>query len=94
MKTNKPLLVLQPSKPSTTIDPSRYSNWPKLCRVTAYCFRFINTSKSRSLSGPLLPEETAAAECYWIKAAQRELGNWKEKYKELTPFDDDGIVGR
>ena len=31
MKTNKPLFVLQPSKPSTTIDPSRYSNWPKLC---------------------------------------------------------------
>ena len=31
MKTNKPLFVLQPSKPSTIIDPSRYLNWPKLC---------------------------------------------------------------
>ena len=64
MKASKPLLVLQPSKPSTIIDPTRYSNWPKLCRVTAYCIRFINNAKSRDLSGPLSPDETAAAECY------------------------------
>ena len=44
MKASKPLLVLQPSKPSTIIDSTRYSNWPKLCRVTAYCFRFINNA--------------------------------------------------
>ena len=92
MKASKPLLVLQPSKPSTIIDPTRYSNWPKLCRVTAYCFHLINNAKSRDLSGPLSPEETAAAECYWVKAAQRELGDWKEKYKELTPFENERIV--
>ena len=50
---------------------------------TAYCFRFINNARSRSLSGPLLPEETAAAERYWIKATQRKLGDWKEKYEEM-----------
>ena len=59
---------------------------------TAYCFRFISNARSRSLSGPLFPEETAAAERYWIKATQRKLGDWKEKYEELTPFEDDGIV--
>ena len=69
MKASKPLLVLQPSKPSTIIDPTRYSNWPKLCCVRTYCFRFINIAVSRTI-WPLSPRETAAAECYWVKAAQ------------------------
>ena len=91
VKLGKPLFVLQ-SKPTAIIDPSRYSNWAKLCRVTAYCFRFIRNAKSPSVSGPLLPEEIESAERYWVKEAQRELGNWKEQYKELTPFEKGGVV--
>ena len=41
---------------------------------------------------PLLPKEVAFAESYWVKEAQRELGDWKEPYKELTPFEKDGVV--
>ena len=54
--------------------------------------RVKKSTRSRSLSGPLLPEDTAAAERYWIKATQLKLGEWKEKYKELTPLEDDGIL--
>ena len=92
MKVNKALFILQLSKLSTVIDPSRYSNWPRLCRVTAYSFRFINNAKSRNVSGPLLPDEIASAESYWVKVAQRELGSWKERYRELTPFEKDVVV--
>ena len=92
VKLRKPLFVLQ-SKPTAFMDPSRYSNWPRLCRVTAYCFRFIRNTKSHSVSAnPLLPEEIESAERYWVKEVQRELGNWKEQYKELTPFEKDGVV--
>ena len=61
--------------------------------MTAYCFRFIRNTKSHSVSAsPLLPEEIESAERYWVKEVQRELGNWKEQYKELTPFKKDGVV--
>ena len=86
VKLRKLLFVLQ-SKPTAFIDPSRYSNWRRLCRVTAYCFRFIRNTKSHSVSAsPLLPEEIESAERYWVKEVQRELGNWKEQYKELPSF--------
>ena len=64
LKVNKALFVLQPSKSSAVIDPSRYSNWSRLCRVTACCFRFINNAMSRNISDPLLPEEIAFAVSY------------------------------
>ena len=92
IKTAKPLFSLRPSaKP--IIDPSRFSNWQKLCRVTAYCLRFIRNTRSSSRSGAsLLPKEIELAERYWILSAKTELHDWKEHFKELTPFEKDGIV--
>ncbi|CAB4028576.1 Hypothetical predicted protein [Paramuricea clavata] len=91
-KVGKPICALQPVQ-STIIDPARFSNWQRLCRVTAYCVRFINNAKSsHRVSGPLLPEEVASAERYWVMSAQTELGVWKDRYKDLAPFLQDKIV--
>ena len=92
IKTAKPLFSLRPStKP--IIDPPRFSNGQKLCRVTAYCLRFIRNTRSSSRSGaPLLPKEIELAERYWILSAQTELHDWKEHFKGLTPFEKDGII--
>lgn len=57
----------------------RYSSWPKLLRVTAYAFRFINRvrDKQRNQLQPtniiLLPEEIRKAHIFWIKYIQSQL---------------------
>ena len=92
VKVAKPLFALQPVTP-TIIDPSRYSNWAKLCRVTAYCLRFIKNIKSHErTNGPLLPTEMESAEQYWVKSAQRQIGDWSDRYRDLAPFKKDGII--
>ena len=91
-KVGKPIYALQPV-PSTIIDPARFSNWQRLCRVTAYCLRFANNAKSlHRVSGPLLPEEVTSAERYWVMSAQTQLGDWKFRHKDLAPFLQDKIV--
>ena len=91
-KIPKPIFVLQPI-PNPIIDPTRFSNWQRLCRITAYCMRFINNAKSLNrTSGPLLPKEIDSAERYWSLSAQTQLGDWKERYKDLAPFKKEGIV--
>ena len=96
VKNQKSILFLQrPTAKHPIIDPSRFSNWGKLCRVTAYCFRFIKVVKTKDPtqreSGPLEPTEIEAAEMYWIKSAQKELGDWNQ-FKDLTPFKKDGVI--
>ena len=71
VKVNKPLFALvQPAVKGFIIDAFRFSSWQKLCRVTAYCLRFISNARSQRVCGPLLPEEIELAESYWIKSAQ------------------------
>ena len=75
----KTKLVAPISSQKLPIDPSRFSSWQKLTRVTAYALRFVHNIKishsdSRNRrSGPLLPEEINAAETFWIVSAQGEL---------------------
>ena len=96
VKNPKSILSLQrPTTEHPIIDSSRFSNWGKLCRIAAYCFRFIKNVKIKSPAprqgGPLAPTEIEAAETYWIKSAQKELGDWKQ-FKDLAPFKKDGII--
>lgn len=50
----------------------KYSNYSRLIKITAYCFRFIqNTRNSERKCGPLRHVELQAARLYWIKDAQR-----------------------
>ena len=71
----KTKLVAPVSGQKPPIDPSRFSSWQKLTRVTAYALRFVHNIKishsdSRNRrSGPLLPEEINAAETFWIVSA-------------------------
>ncbi|CAB4002804.1 Hypothetical predicted protein [Paramuricea clavata] len=92
IKVTKPMFTWRRPSTNTIVDPSRFSNWRKLCRVTAYCFRFVNNVKaSKRVHGVLLPEEIESAERYWILSAQEQLGDWKERYKELAPFEKEVI---
>jgi transposase InsO family protein len=93
VKVNKPLFALvQPAVKGFIIDASRFSSWQKLCRVTAYCLRFISNARSLRVCGPLLPEEIELAESYWIKSAQSKLEDWKDRYRDLAPYEKDGII--
>ena len=93
MKVNKSLFALvQPAVKGFIIDASRFSSWQKLCRVTAYCLRFISNARSLRVRGPLLPEEIELAESYWIKSAQSKLEDWKDRYRDLAPYEKDGII--
>ena len=92
-KITKPIYVLQPiTKP--ILDPSRFSNWRRLCRVTAYCLRFVKIMKkpSERTGSPLLPEEIDSVERYWIMTAQTQLGDWKERYRALAPFEKNKVI--
>lgn len=39
-----------------------------------------------------MPEEIVQAQRYRIVSAQRQLGNWEESYKDLAPFDKEGVI--
>ena len=78
-----------------------YSNWQWLLRVTAYCMRYLSNVRKRirrqassaePCDGPLVPEEIEQAQRYWIASAQRQLGNLEESYKDLAPFDKEGVI--
>ena len=92
VKVNKPLLALQPAVISFFIDPSRFSSWQRLCRVTAYCLRFINNKRSQGVRGPLLPSEIESAEQYLVKSAQSKLKDWKDQHKDLVPYEKNRII--
>ncbi|KAK3729904.1 hypothetical protein QZH41_006241 [Actinostola sp. cb2023] len=72
------------------VEPSEYSSWGKLKRVTAYCLRFVNNLKSSLKDpagiqkGPLQPEEMDASEDYWIRESQRDLKI--ADYPNWSPF--------
>jgi len=62
------------------LDPTRYSNWKRLCRITAWIQRFIDSTRNptRQNIGPLKPEEYENAELQWIKVAQTQFF-WRGK---------------
>ena len=48
--------------------------------------------RRQRVCGPLLPEEIELAESYWIKSAQSKLEDWKDRYRDLAPYEKDGII--
>lgn len=84
---------------TTAIEPENFSSWQRLLRVTAYCLRFINRLRCRVMKNQhAIPEETlqsveiSSAEEFWLKYIQRDLGNWKQDYSDLSPFVKSDIV--
>ncbi|KRX13015.1 Tigger transposable element-derived protein 6, partial [Trichinella nelsoni] len=64
------------------LDPSRFSNFEKLVRVTAFCFRFfrnLQLPRHERKFAELTVEELAKAENFWLLTVQREAFE-----KELT----------
>ena len=49
-------------------------------------------SGDKPCDGPLVADEIEQAQRYWIVSAQRQLGNWEESYKDLAPFDKEGVI--
>ncbi|KRX63834.1 hypothetical protein T09_1217 [Trichinella sp. T9] len=57
------------------LDPSRFSNFEKLVRVTAFCFRFfrnLQLSRHEREFAELTVEELDKAENFWLLTVQRE----------------------
>ena len=85
---------------SLPIQCHNFSSWQRLVRVTAYCQRFLHNMKAKVSGNPevnlrkgvLQPIELELAERHWIQQAQGDLPDWQERYKDLTPFVDNGIV--
>ena len=87
-------------KAKDAIDPSKFSSWKKLIRVTARIRRLAMKIRLRKYDqdgkeGPLTPEELQQAEIYWIKQAQSTLQSRLERgdFKSLSPFkDENGVI--
>ena len=83
----------------TVIDPTKFSKWKRLVRVTAWILRYIRNlrlkTKPEDNVDPLTAVELEQAEELWIKTAQKELHE-RFKNKEFnmpSPFTDDkGII--
>jgi len=55
------------------LDPSRYSSYWKLLRVTAWIFRFIrNILRAHKLSGEMTASELTQTRLHWIRAVLTE----------------------
>ena len=63
--------------------------------IKYYCMHFLENARCKSrnqevsreqCTGPLVPEEIERAEGYWIMSAQREQGDWKKNFLDLSPF--------
>lgn len=83
------------------VNPSTFSSWQQLLRITAYCMRFLSNVRERARNqlssdqyrrGPLVPEEINQAEQYWIISAQRDLEDWQNRFRDLAPFVKEGVV--
>ena len=94
------LTAVTAQKAKSVIDPSTFSSWRKLIRVTARIRRLAEKIRLRKFrqhqrEGPLTPEELAEAERFWIKEAQKPLHSRMKKgdFKNLSPFtDEQGVV--
>ena len=95
-----PIAVSQP-----VLNCEDFSKWRRLLRVTAYVFKFCHNLRAKSNRhtqdnqemkiGPLAAKEVEASEEYWLKFAQLDLAQKKERgdFKTLSSFTDErGIV--
>ena len=91
--------------PERIINPSSFSGWKRLVRVTAWILRFIEnlrtkrqlTNKdSQAKKGPLSPKQLERSTEFWVKEAQKPLHERLEtnELKILSPFVDEKRVIR
>lgn len=82
LKESATLLVIKTPEVGIAhvINCEGYSDFSKLCRITAYVIRFVNTIKARSSkpvcpvgSGSLNSEEVLFSESLWILESQKSL---------------------
>ncbi|XP_070537230.1 uncharacterized protein [Ptychodera flava] len=86
------------------VDANRYSNLPKLLRVSALVIRFVSNLKKSAVRkrGPITADEIQHAELVWIKHIQQETygrrsvqqkGQFATTQKQLKLFaDESGIL--
>ena len=85
---------------SSVIDPTKFSKWKRLVRVTAWILRYVHNLRSKRKPeeklNPLTVDELQRSEEFWIKTAQRELHERvkKEEFNMLSPFTDEKEIIR
>ena len=98
LEKKKPKIVGNVSLVAQDIDPTNFSNWQRLLRITAYCMRFGRNArfslqeKAKLKSGPLQPSELKDAKEFWIRKTQSGIVDWENRCKDLTPFVENGII--
>ena len=103
---NTPHPVLHIQTPAPLLDPSRYSSYWRLLRVTAWIFHFIcNIRRAHRLSGEPTASELTQARLHWIKTVQAECISAEHdalqrnadlpresKITRFNPFLEDGLI--
>lgn len=90
----------QARKTERVIDPTEFSNWRRLIRVTARILRLAEKIRLRKHQqngpkGSLTPQELNKAELFWLKREQVSLHERMKRgeFKSLSPFiDDKGVI--
>ena len=85
MTTNRTMCGLE------IINIDQFNSYKKLIHVTSIILNILER-KSFKGSGSISSEETQRAENLWIKHVQRDIHDWKNKYKRLGPFLEDDII--
>jgi hypothetical protein len=88
--------ILSVEIPPRVVDPTKYSSYWKLLRVTAWIFRVRQIALQRERPyGELVALELHAAQSYWIQVVQREnfLVELKALHKNL-PLPDGSKIAR
>lgn len=87
------LTAVTAQKAKSVIDPSTFSSWRKLIRVTARIRRLEEKIRLRKFGqhqreGPLTPKELAEAERFWITGSPEALAqpNEARRIQESEPL--------
>ena len=94
MERGKTEVVMTIVTVSSIIDPTKFSKWKRLVRVTAWILRYVHNLRSKRKPeeklNPLTVDELQRSEEFWIKTAQRESHERvkKKEFNMLSPLTD------
>ncbi|XP_068229430.1 uncharacterized protein [Palaemon carinicauda] len=74
------------------VDVNRFSDYYKLLRVTC---RVMNVFKCRSFKGMLMEPTVQGiikAELMWVREMQRDMTDWKVRFRRLGPSIKNGVI--
>ncbi|KAK4322358.1 hypothetical protein Pmani_006872 [Petrolisthes manimaculis] len=74
------------------IKVERFSKYVTLLRVTCRIMSVFKQKSMKAMEKEPTAEEIGEAEIMWVKEMQRNMTDWKEKYKRLGPVMENGVI--